>query len=235
MTPEQAAEAAEAEELVGDALRAGVLAEARLLPAAAAELAPAPHVLAQSQRDVVRRSAARKGRYLVLLCGQLAPVAAGRVGSLARLDSRNPVLYLDFPAGRLKLLGTLVFPRARYLVLAPGPRQQVVCEDVFENVVGEWGAQDPRPPAPGAPDPRPAAPGPRGPRPAPRAPRPLAQSSRAPSGWGGGRTTRRRTPCRCRGGSGTRSTPPRSSRPGPGSRGRPPRGAPRAGRAGRRW
>lgn len=32
-------------------------------------------------------------------------------GSLANLDSQEPCMYLDFPTGRLKLLGTLVFPR----------------------------------------------------------------------------------------------------------------------------
>lgn len=47
------------------------------------------------------------------------------------------VMYLDFHAGRLKLTGTLAFPKSKYLVLGPGQKEQVACEDVFESVVGE--------------------------------------------------------------------------------------------------
>lgn len=55
-------------------------------------------------------------------------------GSLAQLDSRNPVMYIDFPEGRLKLFGTLMFPANKYLVLKFGPRD-IVCEDVLESMV----------------------------------------------------------------------------------------------------
>ena len=55
-------------------------------------------------------------------------------GSLAQLDSQNPVLYLDFPQGRLKFLGTIVFPRNKYMLLKFG-QKDVLCEDVFENMV----------------------------------------------------------------------------------------------------
>ena len=57
-----------------------------------------------------------------------------RQGSLAQLDTKTPVMYVDFPAGRLKLFGTLCFPKAKYLALRFGPRE-VLCEDVFENMV----------------------------------------------------------------------------------------------------
>ncbi len=60
-------------------------------------------------------------------------------GTLAKLDTRNPVLYFDFPEGRLKLLGTLAFPRNKYMVLKLGPRE-ALCEDVLESMVrrGAW-------------------------------------------------------------------------------------------------
>lgn len=32
-------------------------------------------------------------------------------GTLAQLDSKSPVMYIEFPLGRLKLFGTLVFPQ----------------------------------------------------------------------------------------------------------------------------
>lgn len=60
-------------------------------------------------------------------------------GTLAALNSRNPVLYIDFPEGRLKFFGTLTFPRNRYMVLRFG-NKDVVCEDVLENMVSRHAA-----------------------------------------------------------------------------------------------
>ena len=55
---------------------------------------------------------------------------------LSQLDTRNPVMHLEFPQGRLKLYGTLVYPKNKYVVLKPpaggGP---IICEDVFESLV----------------------------------------------------------------------------------------------------
>ena len=48
------------------------------------------------------------------------------------------MMYVDFPTGRLKLFGTLCFPRTKYLALRFGPKE-VLCEDVFENMVRGMG------------------------------------------------------------------------------------------------
>lgn len=58
-------------------------------------------------------------------------------GTLSNLDSRNPVMYMDFPNGRLKFTGTLLFPANKYLVLrlGGGPGGAVLAEDVFESMV----------------------------------------------------------------------------------------------------
>ena len=58
-------------------------------------------------------------------------------GSLAQLDSQNPVMYVDFPQGRLKFLGTIVFPKNKYMLLKFG-QKEVLCEDIFENMVRSW-------------------------------------------------------------------------------------------------
>ena len=57
-----------------------------------------------------------------------------RQGTLTALDTKNPVLYIELPEGRLKCFGTLVFPKNRYLVLRFG-QKDIVCEDVLENMV----------------------------------------------------------------------------------------------------
>jgi hypothetical protein len=51
------------------------------------------------------------------------------------MDTKNPVLYLEFPTGRLKLFGTLAFPHNKYMVLRLGGGGAVLCEDVFETLV----------------------------------------------------------------------------------------------------
>eukprot|EP00878_Enallax_costatus_P021413 GHUV01022664.1.p1 GENE.GHUV01022664.1~~GHUV01022664.1.p1 ORF type:complete len:161 (+),score=32.31 GHUV01022664.1:282-764(+) len=88
-------------------------------------------------KDIVKKSAVRKGRYLLVFNCKIAPAAAGPMGTLAQLDSRNPVMYLDFPNGRLKFIGTLLFPANKYMVLrlGGGPGGAVLAEDVFESTV----------------------------------------------------------------------------------------------------
>jgi hypothetical protein len=104
---------------------------------------------------------------------------------LSNLDSKNPVLYIEFPGGgRLKLLGTLVFPTNKYMVLRLPSRAgdksgPVLCEDVFESAVGRGGGgvsaqgSDPGPCSSAAarrPRASPAPPAPPAPHPAPHSP-----------------------------------------------------------------
>uniref|UniRef100_A0A0E0HX71 Uncharacterized protein n=1 Tax=Oryza nivara TaxID=4536 RepID=A0A0E0HX71_ORYNI len=82
-------------------------------------LAPSTAVSRLQGRDIVRRGGQRKSRFLFSFPGLLAPAAAasgGRVGELADLGTKNPLLYLDFPQGRMKLLGThIVFSEAWWI------------------------------------------------------------------------------------------------------------------------
>ncbi|KAK9820422.1 hypothetical protein WJX72_010106 [[Myrmecia] bisecta] len=96
--------------------------------------APSKVLVQADGKDVVKKSSLRKGRYLLNLNCQLAGLAAGRLGTLAQLDTRNPVLYINFPEGRLKLFGTLVFPKNKYMVLKFG-HKEVLAEDILENMV----------------------------------------------------------------------------------------------------
>ena len=54
---------------------------------------------------------------------------------MAQLDTQKPVLYIDFPQGRLKFFGDLIFPKNKYLVLKAG-HKDVLCEDIFDMLVG---------------------------------------------------------------------------------------------------
>ncbi|XP_062229930.1 DNA-binding protein RHL1-like isoform X3 [Phragmites australis] len=92
-------------------------------------LAPSVAVARLQGRDIVRRGGQRKSRFLFSFPGLLAPVAAGgRVGELADLGTKNP--------GRMKLFGTHVYPKNKYLTLQmTRSAKGVVCEDVFESLI----------------------------------------------------------------------------------------------------
>jgi hypothetical protein len=60
-------------------------------------LAPSDAVARLQGRDIVRRGGQRKSRFLFSFPGLLTPAAsAGRVGELADLGTKNPLLYLEF-------------------------------------------------------------------------------------------------------------------------------------------
>ncbi|KAM3215578.1 hypothetical protein ACQJBY_067542 [Aegilops geniculata] len=102
-----------------------------------ATLPPSGAVARLQGRDIVRPRGQRRGRFLFSFPGLLAPAAAGgRVGELADLGTKNPVLYLEFPQGRMKLLGTHVYPKNKYLTLQmTRSAKGVACEDVFESMI----------------------------------------------------------------------------------------------------
>ncbi|XP_024970824.1 DNA-binding protein RHL1 [Cynara cardunculus var. scolymus] len=106
-------------------------------PAKASSLSlnPSKTVIKHHGRDILRKSN-RKNRFLFSFPGLLAPVSGGKVGELKDLGSKNPILYLDFPQGRMKLFGTIVYPKNRYLTLqfSKGGKN-VMCEDYFDTMI----------------------------------------------------------------------------------------------------
>ncbi|KAG0472917.1 hypothetical protein HPP92_014774 [Vanilla planifolia] len=100
-----------------------------------APLEPSKAVFKLQGRDILKRGQ-RKSRYLFSFPGLIAPISGGKVGELANLATKNPVLYLEFPQGRMKLFGTHVYPKNKYLSLQLSRSTKgVVCEDVFESLI----------------------------------------------------------------------------------------------------
>eukprot|EP00250_Pteridium_aquilinum_P010590 c19500_g1_i3 orf=506-2104(-) len=96
---------------------------------------PSKTILNADGRDIVKKGH-RKSKYLFAFPGLMAPVAGGKLGELTNLDSKNPVLYVEFPQGRLKLFGTIVYPKNKYLTLHfPRGAGNIVCEDCFESLI----------------------------------------------------------------------------------------------------
>ncbi|PQQ02845.1 DNA-binding protein RHL1 [Prunus yedoensis var. nudiflora] len=100
-----------------------------------APLTPSNTVVKHHGKDILKKSQ-RKNRFLFSFPGLLAPIGGGKIGELKDLGTKNPVLYLDFPQGRMKLFGTIVFPKNRYLTMQfPRGGKSVMCEDYFDNMV----------------------------------------------------------------------------------------------------
>eukprot|EP00466_Bigelowiella_natans_P011623 jgi/Bigna1/90220/estExt_fgenesh1_pg.C_650063 len=59
-----------------------------------------------------------KKKFLFVFPGKLdVETTGGKMGTLDNLSSRNPVLYIEYPQGRLKLFGTIVYPKSKFLAL----------------------------------------------------------------------------------------------------------------------
>ncbi|KAB1213154.1 DNA-binding protein RHL1 [Morella rubra] len=98
-------------------------------------LSPSKAVIKHHGKDILKRSQ-RKNKFLFSFPGLLAPTSGGKIGELKDLGTKNPVLYLDFPQGRMKLFGTIVYPKNRYLTLQfSRGGKNVMCEDYFDNMV----------------------------------------------------------------------------------------------------
>ncbi|PIN11659.1 hypothetical protein CDL12_15738 [Handroanthus impetiginosus] len=100
-----------------------------------AVLGPSKTVIKHHGRDILRKSQ-RKNRYLFSFPGLLGPISGGKIGELKDLGTKNPILYLDFPQGQMKLFGTIVYPKNRYLTLqfSKGGKN-VSCDDYFDNMI----------------------------------------------------------------------------------------------------
>ncbi|XP_030485073.2 DNA-binding protein RHL1 isoform X2 [Cannabis sativa] len=98
-------------------------------------LSPSKMLIKHHGRDIVKKSQ-RKNRFLFSFPGLLAPIGGGKIGELKDLGTKNPILYVDFPQGRMKLFGTIVYPKNRYLTVQfPRGGKNVMCEDYFDNMI----------------------------------------------------------------------------------------------------
>ncbi|CAA2977872.1 Hypothetical predicted protein [Olea europaea subsp. europaea] len=98
-------------------------------------LAPSKIVTKHHGTDILKKSQ-RKNRFLFSFPGLLGLISGGKIGELKDLGTRNPILYLDFPQGQLKLFGTIFYPKNRYLTLQfSRGGKSVMCEDYFDNMI----------------------------------------------------------------------------------------------------
>ncbi|GMI88730.1 hypothetical protein HRI_002542400 [Hibiscus trionum] len=131
----QTPEGTERKKLKKLALKNDLLSEKPPAPKSYAPLRPSNQVIKHHGKDILRKSQ-RKSRFLFSFPGLLAPISGGRIGELNNLGSQNPILYLDFPQGQMKLFGTIVYPKNRHLsLLFSRCGKNAMCEDYFDNMI----------------------------------------------------------------------------------------------------
>ncbi|XP_024530015.1 DNA-binding protein RHL1 [Selaginella moellendorffii] len=131
--PEQQAIQEESARLRNAAISRGLLGRSAASPPQL--LLPSKELLKCDGKDIVKKGT-RKSKFLFSFPGLVAPVAGGKFGDLAHLDTKNPILYVDFPKGRIKLFGTIVYPKNKYLTLQlTKGSKSVICDDVIESLV----------------------------------------------------------------------------------------------------
>ena len=109
----------------------------RVRPSSLTELKPSKVLKRSDCKDIHKRSSVKKSRYMTVFPGQLGNLKEGRLGSLAKLDTQNPVMYIEYPGfGRLKLCGTIVRSRAtRYFTLNVKSKDRLNLEDWFDSMI----------------------------------------------------------------------------------------------------
>ncbi|XP_024365072.1 uncharacterized protein [Physcomitrium patens] len=132
-TKEEKTLAKESKRLRELALTSGLLSEKKAVPDA--PMHPHSGIVRCDGKDICKKGH-RKNKYLFSFPGLVAPVAVGKFGDLTQLDTKNPILYVDFLQGRLKLFGTIVYSKNKYITLNfVRGAGSIQCEDIFENLV----------------------------------------------------------------------------------------------------
>ncbi len=85
--------------------------------------------------EILKRATARKNKVLFMFPGLVSVVQEGKFGQLSDMDS-NPQLDVDFPTGKLRMMGTHLHTKTKLMTLQPakgGKRMQA--QDFFDHVV----------------------------------------------------------------------------------------------------
>eukprot|EP00002_Diphylleia_rotans_P017616 TRINITY_DN3417_c0_g1_i2.p1 TRINITY_DN3417_c0_g1~~TRINITY_DN3417_c0_g1_i2.p1 ORF type:complete len:550 (+),score=154.89 TRINITY_DN3417_c0_g1_i2:86-1735(+) len=110
----------------------GLLTESKKQPATS--LGVVQNFASDTYKDINRKGTTRKIRHLFSMPCRLAFLAQGTLGSLGDLDTRNPVMYWDFPdKGRMKFYGTHIVPNNTYVTLSAS-KGHINCEDTFQTI-----------------------------------------------------------------------------------------------------
>ena len=88
-------------------------------------------------RDIVKKNERthRKKAVFILPASLSVSGVGGKLGTIANMDTQFPVLYIDFPTGRVKLQGRIVEPRATLMPLTFKKKGPAVVKASVKTVI----------------------------------------------------------------------------------------------------
>lgn len=118
---------------------AGTEAASISCPQHAAAIVPSASLRLCDGFDIVRKGRGR-GRQLMVMPGTLGiGGVGGKLGTLENVTTTSPVLYMEFPQGRLKCTGRTVHTKGRFFTLyadkTGSKATRMDCRDVFDSIV----------------------------------------------------------------------------------------------------
>ncbi|EKX45034.1 hypothetical protein GUITHDRAFT_109079 [Guillardia theta CCMP2712] len=83
--------------------------------------------------EIFKRANVRKNKVLFVFPGLVSVVQEGKFGQLSNMDT-NPTLDIEFPQGTLRLTGTHVHSKQKYVTMLPKAKK-VLAQDTFDHFV----------------------------------------------------------------------------------------------------
>jgi hypothetical protein len=118
-TPEEIAEDEESKRLKKTALQIGLIAKRR--EGSKHALRPSSTIRKHTQLkpvEIVKKAVTRKNKALLLFPGLVAVIKEGKMGQLSNMQ-KNPILDIEFPTGTLKLRGTRINSKQKFISIQP--------------------------------------------------------------------------------------------------------------------
>jgi hypothetical protein len=124
-TPEEIAEDEESKRLKKTAIQIGLIAKRSERSKHA--LRPSSTIRKHTQLkpvEIVKKAVSRKNKALLLFPGLVAVLKEGKMGQLSNMQ-KNPILDIEFPTGTLKLKGTRINSKQKFISIQPKVFQKI--------------------------------------------------------------------------------------------------------------
>jgi hypothetical protein len=118
-TPQEIAEDEESKRLKKQAHHSGIIS--KRMDGFKSSLRPSAIIRKHTQNkpvEIFKKAVTRKNKALLLFPGLVAVIKEGKMGQLSNMH-KNPILDIEYPNGILKLKGTRVNTKQRFLTLQP--------------------------------------------------------------------------------------------------------------------
>lgn len=87
-------------------------------------------------KDIIKRpERSRRKKAVFILPASITLTGRGKLGTVTKMDTGFPVMYIDFPSGRIKLEGRLVEPKNSLMPLSFKKGGGVVVKGAIQTLI----------------------------------------------------------------------------------------------------